>query len=158
MNNIFFVSTAPLSLQCFLFLVFFSLFLSWFLFLNTRNFCCTALWECPKSERDFMSLFIMRPARDISRLLFNPLRLTKERTEIKFDLFREMEVDELLLYEDFFPLSFLHPTCCMWLLGRAGPWYVLSQEAAVSVINFMTPLMLPEKWRVRERHGDKLFW
>lgn len=100
----------------------------------------------------------MRSARDISRLLFHPLRLTKGPTGIKFDLFRKMEVDDLLLYEAFFPsFSFPNPICCMRLVGRAGPWYILSQEAAVSVIHFITPLMLPEKWRVKERHGDNLF-
>lgn len=100
----------------------------------------------------------MRPARGISRPLFHPLRLTEGPTGIKLDLFREMEVNELVLYEAFLPsFSFPHPTCCMWLVGTAGPWYVLSQEAAVSVIHFITPLMLPEKWRVWERHGDNLF-
>lgn len=78
----------------------------------------------------------MRPARGISRPLFHPLRLTEGPTGIKLDLFREMEVNELVLYEAFLPsFSFPHPTCCMWLVGTAGPWYVLSQEAAISVIH-----------------------
>lgn len=158
MNNIIFVSTAPLSPQCFLFLVFFSLLLSLLLFLNTGNFCCTALWEHPKSERDFMEPFHHEACQRYIKISFSPSETDKRMNRNKFDLFREMEVDGLLLYEAFFPFSFPHPTCCMWLLGRAGPWYVLSQEAAVSVINFIIPLMLPEEWRVRERHGDNLFW
>lgn len=105
-------------------------FFSLFLFVHTS---AVQPSENALSLRGISQPFIMRPARDISRPLIHPLRLTKGQTGIKFDLFSEMEVGELLLYEAFPPsFSFDHPTCCMWLVGRAEPWYVLCQEAAVS--------------------------